>query len=216
MTTTTSFPRRAWLAGLAATVLAGGCAMMAPRVETYTPPPLGSTWTSTRVNTGSYGTGTAQVVTRRGERAWQGKPAITFEAQDGTIVANPADANWYAIVAPNGQPVFSWDPPVGPVFPMEVGKTWVARTRITNHMANVTVPVEATWKVEAYEDVTVPAGTFRTFRVAYVDNMGNSEVYWMSPELHMLFVKAVMTRTAAHRLGPGTREQQLVSQSIRK
>ena len=70
-------------------------------------------------------------------------------------------------------------------------------------------------RVEAYEDVTVPAGTFKAFKVRTTDTMGNDNVVWFSPELG-IFVKQNNRRTAQHAQGPGTRDIELVSQSIRR
>jgi hypothetical protein len=58
-------------------LLLGGCAMMQPKVEGYVAPPVGSSWTQSNRNTGSYGpSGTSQIA--RAERTWEGKPVIAF------------------------------------------------------------------------------------------------------------------------------------------
>jgi hypothetical protein len=213
---TSRIDRRLVLAAtLAAAVLAGGCAMMAPKAASYTPPPMGASWTVARNNAGSFGTGGMQLVVTRGERTWQGRKVVTFESNEGTTLADPANGRWIGIVAPGDRPVVSWDPPIGFEWPLEVGKTWTTKYRATNHMTNRTTDFEATWTVQAYEDVTVPAGTFKTFRLTLVDTMGSDEVYWYSPELG-IFVKTSARRLAQHPQGPGTRETQVVAQTIRK
>ena len=70
-------------------------------------------------------------------------------------------------------------------------------------------------KVEAYEDVVTPAGTFKAFRVATTDNQGNANTQWLSPELG-IFVKQQLRRTAQHTAGPGMQDTVITSQSIRK
>jgi hypothetical protein len=57
------------------------------------------------------------------------------------------------------------DPPVALAWPLRVG-TWGLQRSIWRWERNHNgVPAQLTWKVAAYEDVTVPAGTFKAFRV---------------------------------------------------
>lgn len=208
---------RSWftVAGVTALMGASGCAMLTPKAEAYKPPPVGSTWTNSQVNTGSYGSGTAQITVTRGERVWQGRQVVTFQVPTGTTLGDPATSRWLAVLAPTDAVVVTWDPPIGFEFPIEVGKTWVSKHRVENRVANRTADLEATWKVEAYEDVAVPAGTFKAYRVRYSDTIGNAEVYWFSSDLGIT-VKTSQKRSASHPQGVGTRETELVTQAIRK
>lgn len=199
-------------AGSVASLLAGGCAMMTPRAETYVAPPLGSTWVSMRRDSGSYGSSAVQVAGKRGERMWQGRQAVTFEGPDATIVALPEGGRWVGMFK-GDTPLITWDPPVGWEWPLEVGKTWTRSHTVTMHAAKRTMPFQSTQKVEAYEEVTVPAGTFKTFKVSTVDTLGNENVAWFSPALG-IFVKQSLRRTAKHAAGPGSRDTELVSQTI--
>ena len=193
---------------LAATaLLAAGCAMMAPKAERYVAPPLGTTWESTRRDSGSYGSGAAKVSSRRGERQWQGEKVLTFEGEM-TILAKPT-GNWIGFFK-GDTPVMTWDPPLNWEWPLEVGKTWTREQRVTIHAAKRTIPYRLTEKVEAYEDVTVPAGTFRAFKVSTVTSLGDENLVWFSPA-HGVFVKQSLRRTAKHAQGPGTREIELLS-----
>lgn len=195
-------------AGLAAAVIMGGCALMEPRAERYAAPPLGSSWITARHDTGSYGSGSAQVAGKRGERTWQGAQALTFEAAGGTVVATPAG---YWIGMFNGdKPIMTWDPPLSWEWPLQVGKTWTREQRVTIHAAKRTIPYLLTQKVEAYEDVTVPAGTFKTFRVSTVTSLGDENQIWFSPEMG-IFVRQSLKRTAKHPQGTGTRVVELLS-----
>lgn len=204
------------VAGLVAALLGGACTTMEMRTDRYVPPPLGSTWTNARTDTGSFGSATARVTIKRGQREWQGKQVLAFENPATAIVATMEDGNWIAMLSPGGQPIVSWDPPLGWQHPLEVGKTATKDMRVTTHANGSTVSYVATWKVEAVEDVTVPAGTFKCFRIGYSDTLGNQDTYWTSPELNGIFVKSIQTRTASHQAGPGTRRTELVSQTIRK
>lgn len=200
-------------AGLGAALLSGGCGLMAPAGERYVAPPSGATWMSERRDTGSYGAGSARVPGKRSERVWQGNQVITFEAAGGTIFATPS-GNWIGMFK-GDTPLITWDPPLAWDWPLEVGKTWTREQRMTIHAAKRTIAYVVTQKVEAYEDVTVPAGTFKTFRVSTSTSLGDENMVWFSPELG-IFVKQSLRRTARHAAGAGTREIDVVSQNIKK
>lgn len=188
--------------------LGAGCAAFEPRAETYVAPPLGTVWVTERRDTGSYGSSTVRVPGKRGELAWKGRQMVTFEAPDATIVSRP-EGGWTDILS-KGAPVITWEPPANWKWPLEVGKSWTQDYRMTLHAANRTVPYTVMQRVEAYEDVVVPAGTIKAFRVATVDTMGNRNVQWFSPE-HGIFVKQSLKRAPTHSQGAGTREIELVS-----
>lgn len=194
----------------AATVLAlmGACALFEPTAEHYVAPPLGSTWENMRQDTGSYGSGSVKLASRRGERMHAGEHMLTFEGQEGTIVARPT-GNWIGIFK-GETPVVTWDPPLNWEWPLKVGKSWTREQRVTFHAAKRTVPYTLTQKVEAYEDVTVPAGTFKAFKVSTVTSLGDDNVVWFSPELGV-FVKQSNRRTEKHPQGPGTRSLELLN-----
>ncbi len=200
-------------AGLALAMVSGGCAMMAPKAERYAAPPLGSTFTQTQRDSGSYGSGNAQVQVRRGERTWQGQQVIAWETPESAILAQP-NGNWLGIVS-GDKTLITWDPPIGFDWPLEVGKTWTSNHTLTFHAKKQTIPFQRTQKVESYEDVTVPAGTFKAFKISTSDTLGNENVTWYSPELG-IFVKQIATRTAKNAAGPGRRETEIVSQTITK
>jgi hypothetical protein len=200
-------------AGLALAMVSGGCAMVAPKAERFVAAPIGSTWTQAQSNSGSYGSGKVQTQVTRGERMWQGKQVITYQTPQSAILAEP-NGNWIGIVS-GDKPIMTWDPPVGWDWPLEVGKTWTHSHRFTNHAKQQTIPFQSTQKVEAYEDVTVPAGTFKAFKISTSDTLGNENVNWFSPELG-IFVKSINTRTAKHVAGPGRQETEIVSQTIKK
>lgn len=145
---------------------------------------------------------------------WQGQQVITYETPQWTILAQPTSGNWIGIVS-GDKPMMTWDPPMGWDWPLEVGKTWTHNNRFTNHAKQQTIPFQTTQKVEAYEDVTVPAGTFKAFKISTSDTLGNENVNWFSPELG-IFVKSINTRTAKHAAGPGRQETEIVSQTITK
>jgi hypothetical protein len=201
------------IASLAAALVAGGCSMLEPKAERYVAPPVGSTWTQAQRNTGSYGTGTAQVPFKRGERMWEGKLMGTIESPQQVILAT-SDGSWAAILSPDGKPILSYEPPLDYDWPLVVGKTWTKSYRMTVIAKNQVIPFDATYKVEAYEDVTVPAGTFKAFKIS-MSSFGFQDMYWFVPELG-IFAKQSLVRNDKSGYGPGTREVELISQSIKK
>lgn len=200
-------------AGLALALVSGGCAMMEPRSERYIAPPMGSTWVTARRDTGSYGSGSGQTSSKMGEQVWRGQKFNAYASQEQTLLAHP-DGRWVAQVR-GDTPLVTWDPPTAWQWPLHVGKKMTRKFTVTVHATKQTIPVEVTDTIEAYEDVTVPAGTFKAFRVRSVDNAGNDNVTWISPELG-IFVKQSLRRTATHSQGPGTRDTEVVSQTIRR
>jgi hypothetical protein len=201
------------IAGLALALVSGGCAMT-PKAERYVAPPLGTTYTTSQSNTGSYGTGTTQSTMKVTERMWEGKRATAFASPTGVIVLD-ADGAWSAMLGPDDKPIMSWDPPVGPDYPLEIGKTWTKSYRITVHATKQTMPFDWTWKVEAYGDVTVPAGTFKAFKISTSDTFGQEQTGWMIPELGV-WGKRSDSRTAKYPSGAGAREIELISYTIAK
>ena len=201
-------------AGLALAMVSGGCVMMAPKAERLATPPLGSTWVMARRDSGSFGSANVQVSSKRGERMWQGRQVITFETPESAILAAPGSGDWLGIVS-GDKPLITWEPGLSWDWPLEVGKTWTHNHHMTIHARKQTIPYQVTQKVEAYEDVTVPAGTFKAFKISTSSNLGEENANWYSPELG-IFVKQINTRTAKNPAGPGRREVEMVSHTITK
>jgi hypothetical protein len=194
---------------LALALASGGCATMGPKAEKYVPPPLGSTFTYSQSDTGSYGSGTMKSTSKIIERTWEGRRVRAFAFPNAMILVN-TDGSWPAWLAPDGKPILTWDPPIGYDFPLEVGKTWTKSYRITVHATQQTVPYNGTWNVESYEDLKIPAGTFKVFKISYSDTIGNENTQWYSPALGC-FVKESRKRTVKYPGGPGTQESELIS-----
>jgi hypothetical protein len=143
----------------------------------------------------------------------EGAEMVTFVGPAGGVLARPS-GHWVNMFA--GDKVFmSWNPPIGWDWPLEVGKTWTKKYEATNHMNKRTISYDSTQTVEAHEEIIVPAGTFKTFRVSTRTSMGDENVVWFSPELG-IWVKAQMRRSAAHPAGAGTRDDVLHSQNMKR
>ncbi len=198
--------------GLGTALLAGGCAMMTPKAAHYVAPPVGSTWTAKLHNTGSFGSGDVQLTTRRGERTWEGKQVITFTSQQGTIVAQ-TDGAWLANLGPGDKVLLRFDPPANFDYPLEVGKTWSTKNQRWILGNDRTLVFDVTCTIPAYEDVAIPAGTFKAFRVECAYSNGTESVTWFSSDLG-IFLKQVSKRAQNFPLGAGSRTSEIVSQTI--
>lgn len=79
-------------------------------------------------------------------------------------------------------------------FPMKVGNTWRATYTEIDYFDSGEETVQDDWEVVAYEEVTVPAGTFIAYRLTLADasstNLrgGGTFSYWYAPEVGF-FVK---------------------------
>lgn len=80
-------------------------------------------------------------------------------------------------------------------WPMFVGKTWSSDYR---HKTGAVFeePAHAQWTVAAYEDVTVPAGTFKAFRIERIP--GANTIYvatrWYAPSVGLM-IKQIESQT---------------------
>ena len=99
-------------------------------------------------------------------------------------------------------------------WPLFVGRSWVSAYRVL-YESNQSFDVRMSHKVEAYEDVTVLAGTFKVFRVSSDDGGPYNSVTWWNPETG-LAVKTTAENTFKHFRGPGSRESQLISYELKK
>lgn len=191
--------------------LLSSCAVMGPQQDQWQPAPVGATWESTQRNTGSFGNREVQVKATRGASTWKGAPVVSIAlASGGTILQRPQDGNWIALLDRNGQPAVTFDPPVGPQYPLKVGRSWSAKHRMTVLASGQATEFESSCNVEAFEKVTVRAGTFDAFKVRCRNSLGAEDTYWLSPGVHP-FIKRTEQRSASHPAGPGTQESELVA-----
>ena len=70
--------------------------------------------------------------------------------------------------------------------------------------------LKATWTIEAYETISVPAGRFGTWRMRYSDSFGEAHTIWSTPETLGIFIKRVSERPAGSpQGGAGMRSMEL-------
>jgi len=191
-----------------------------PKVGQYAALPLESTYTLATRNTGSFltqvGAAEVRVEFTCGARIWEGRKVITHSACQVTLLTRPEpDGAWIAILGPGDEPLLRYDPPIGYEWPLEVGKMWSRNHRFVFGTGQ-SLPVNITCKVEAYEEVKVPAGTFRAFRVSYTRSDGVEQRVWFVPYLG-IFAKSRTRRNASYWAGgAGMQEQELVCLNFNK
>lgn len=200
--------------GAAAALLSVSCAVT-PKVDGPTFVAAGSSWTSELRNSGSYGNGTVQVTgTAMGERTWQGRKVRAVEGPQGTRLSDAATGDWLAIVK-DDKTLVTWEPSLGYDWPLTVGKSFTRNFRMVNHVTKQETDVKAMFTVESYETVTVTAGTFKAFKIRYVDSTSEG-LSWYSPEAGGAWVKSQAKRNSSFPAGPGTQEIELLSYSLKK
>ncbi len=120
-------------------------------------------------------------------------PSSPAEGLLHTEVYTP-DGNWLRHPVINHDIPIEYDfrPPYPAyVFPLEVGKTWSLRVEATNPARRNNVRVDA--RVVAAERITIPAGSFDTFKIrrqvyagdwdGFLNETNIREIEWYAPEL---------------------------------
>jgi hypothetical protein len=170
--------------------------------ERYVPPPVGATVEYRATNTGSFGSGTTLITMKVSEATYEGRTLRQYETAGSKTLQSPS-AGTVAVLGPTGQPLMRYNPPLDFKFPLVVGKTWTADHELTVGPATK-LPMKTSWKVETYEQVTVPAGTFNSWRLVMTDNFGFRQTTWSVPETMGMFAKRISERPEGHPQGAGT------------
>jgi len=213
----TTFTTRAGAStlALAALLLASGCASTPPTPEKMQISPTGTVTTYYRKSSGSLGSFDGQVVWTHATSTWNGKPVIAFGApQAGVSLHDPVTFGMLANLGTTGQAVMSFDPPIDYPWPLQVGKTWTAQHTVTLYPSGRTVPMTIEGKVESWGDVTVPAGTFKAFKLVWTMNQSEVETRWVNPAEGLATVKRHVERSAAHPQGAGVLDAELISRVL--
>ena len=205
------------LLGLAGSTLliVSGCATPPPAADRMVISPMGTVLTYHRKSSGSLGTYDGQVVWTHAPATWQGQPVIAFGApQAGVALHDPASFATRAMLSADGKPVMAFDPPIDYAWPLTVGQTWSTQYAVTLYPSGAKVPMKRDFKVEGFEDVTVPAGTFKAWKLSWKDSTGETETRWISPAQGIATVKRHVERPATHAQGPGVLDAELLSRVL--
>lgn len=198
-----------------ATLLAAGCASAPPVAENVVAPPMGTVTTFHRNSSGSLGNFEGQVVWTYAPATFQGKPVIAFSApQVGVSMLDPNNLGMVANLNASGQPINSFDPALAYPWPLEVGKTAILKFTMTTYPSGAKVPMSIDFKVESWEEVTVPAGTFKAYRVSSINNLGEVETRWLNPMEGLATIKRHVERPASHPQGAGVLDAVLLSRVL--
>ena len=189
-----------------------GCAISPPVAEKMVIAPVGSTIAYHRKSSGGLGAYDGKVVWNMTQSTWQGQSVYSFgSALTGATLHDPSQFGVIAQINPAGQPTMSFNPPITYPWPLEVGKTWTTTHTMTLHASGKTMPLHINGKVESWGDVTVPAGTFKAYKLVWTDSTGDVETRWISPKDALATVKRHIDRPATHPQGAGVLDAELLS-----
>ena len=204
--------RRALLCLTLGTGLLAACSTTPPVANGMGSNPDGTVTTFHRKSSGSLGEFDGPVVWNQKTIQWNGKTVVAVSApQAGTTLHEPQTHAVLAVLGGDGKPVQTFEPPVVLPWPLEVGKTATTQHKVTVHASNRTVDLTVQWKVESWGDVTVPAGTFKAYKVVSTNQLGETEIRWVSPSNNLSTVKRHVERTTAHPQGAGLLDAELLS-----
>jgi hypothetical protein len=203
------------LLGLATALFLPGCVTSPPVAREFVGMKEGTVLVYHRKSSGSYGTFNDQVTWLNSLGTWQGQPAMTAaSAQAGTQVYDSKTHGLVAMLGRDGKPAVSYDPPIAYRWPMKVGDSWSSQHKVTLHANGRTVPLTLNYKVEAYDRITVPAGTFNAYLVVSTDSNGEVQRVWIAPADSLSVVKRTLDRPATHPQGAGHLEGELLSRKL--
>lgn len=157
---------------LASAFVATGCSSVPPVAEGMQATPVGTVITYHRKSSGSLGNFDGQVVWTARMSTWEGQPVLAVASAQGTTLHDTVSHGQVGSLSPAGQPAMSFNPPIAYQWPMSVGKSWTSEHTITMYPSGAKVPLKIQWKVESWGDITVPAGTFKAYKVTSTNNLG--------------------------------------------
>jgi len=115
-----------------------------------------------------------------------------FAAEGGREIHLSRDLSIAKMLRGDGA-VLGFDPPPSPAWPLEVGKSGSISSYWRTPQNPLGGRISIEWKVEAYEDVQVSAGTFKAFRIVYSFQVGPSArrewrefSVWYAPEARQI------------------------------
>lgn len=192
--------------------LLGACSTTPPVADGMSTHPDGTVTTFHRKSSGSLGAFDGPVVWTQKTLQWNGRTVVATSApQAGTTLHDPHTHAVIAVLGADGKPAQTFEPPVSLPWPLQVGKTATTRHKVTVHASNRTIDLTLQWRVESWGDVSVPAGTFKAYKVVSTTQLGETEVRWVSPTHNLSLVKRHVERSAAYPQGAGVLDAELLS-----
>jgi len=187
--------------------LLGSCGVTASETE----PPSGGVradmgfpapdtkWVARFVNqTGASATITYTVL---GEGTYEGKSVYRVSGGIDTHLYDKATGNMVAILR-MGKEANVFEPHEGTFsWPLYLGKSWTASYTAHDRQRGMSIgPVKVEYRVAAYEDVVVPAGSWKAFRIESESGSSAFSTIWYAPEISLI-VKKVNETTVGHPFG---------------
>lgn len=207
----TTLKGRLGAGALGVALLLGGCATAVVDPGQHVPAPEGTVFTYHRVSSGSLGNFDGPVPWTLRKGPWQGREALISSSQLGATVFDLETGLQLGTLDSQGRPAMVFEPPLGFRYPLQVGNAWTDQHTVTLPQRSATRPLTVNYKIEAYEDVTVPAGSFKAFRVYATDSTGEVTTIWTAPSLSLNVIKRIQDRPASHPQGAGHLQGELIS-----
>ena len=195
-----------------AALLTAGCAGGPAQPGAFTAAPPGTVSVLMRRSSGSFGEVAGTVTWTWSDRTWEGRRVVALASpQVGTRIVEPGTLGLIAFVELNGRPLRTYEPALALRYPLQAGNLWSERHQVTLHAERRSETLEVRYKIEAYEPVTVMAGTFDAFRVTIQDSHGELTTLWAAPYLGLEALRRTVERPASHPAGAGRLEEELIS-----
>ncbi len=203
----------------AAVTLASAAAAPSVRAQAdpgaFVPSPEGTVTVYQRKSEGSYGVYEGPVRWTYGVRDWNGRAVASVTSErHGMALHDPKTWGLVAQLTSAGEPTLSFVPDIPVDWPIAVGKAWTSTHEITRYRPPGVLPLVMKLEVKAYEDITVPAGTFKAFKVVQTSSYGEVDQTWVVPSMGNTTIQRIMDRPASHPQGAGHLEGVLVSRTV--
>jgi hypothetical protein len=204
-----------------ATIALGGCGgrKELPPLSAIVDAPYirpGSSWTY-KVEDTAWNAPQTVVLTFMKDDVYKNAGVLAFATANETILYD-RDLNFVAVAA-DGRILREASPSLRSFdFPFYVGKEWRSVFTFQDNQKGLSwTPVEVFWRVKEYDEITVPAGKFRSFLLESEPstNWGiRKEQVWYAPQAKQL-IKRIRERTAAHYEGKGKDTWELVQYTLK-
>jgi hypothetical protein len=204
-----------------ATIALGGCGgrKELPPLSAIVDAPYirpGSSWTY-KVEDTAWNAPQTVTLTFMKDDVYKNAGVLAFATASETILYD-RDLNFVAVAA-DGRILREASPSLRSFdFPFYVGKEWRSVFTFQDNQKGLSwTPVEVFWRVKEYDEITVPAGKFRSFLLESEPstNWGiRKEQVWYAPQAKQL-IKRIRERTAAHYEGKGKDTWELVQYTLK-
>lgn len=133
--------------------------------------------------------------------AYEGKSVHRISAGPDTILYDKETGNVIASFRA-GKEMNSTFPHDGTLnWPLYVGKSWTATYTYNNRLQGMSVgPLNVQYRATAYEDITVPAGSWKAFRIDAEGVNNVTTTLWYVPEISLI-VKKIAETMLGHPMG---------------